>query len=134
MADPVFERGLEIRRSMFGAEATDAQVNATDDFTDDLQDLVTRYCFGSVWAREELPLNLRSMLTVAMVLASGRDAELKLHIRGAIANGVTRTDIRELLLQSVMYCGFPAAVGGFRAARQVFDEIDRGESAPDPTR
>jgi 4-carboxymuconolactone decarboxylase len=134
MADPIYDRGLDIRRGMFGAETTDAQIRNADDFTEELQHLVTRYCFGEVWGREELPLKTRSMLTVAMLTALGREAELKIHVRGALANGATKEEIREIFLQAAIYCGIPAAVGGFRSAREVFEDIERGEATPDPTR
>lgn len=134
MADQAYETGLEIRRRMFGAEVTDRQIREADDFTRDIQDLVTRYCFGEVWGRELLPLRLRSMLTVAMLVALGREAELKIHVRGALANGATKDEIREILLHAAIYCGIPAAVSAFRAAREVFVELERGEQTPDPTR
>jgi 4-carboxymuconolactone decarboxylase len=134
MADQVYERGLEIRREMFGADVTDKQIRDADDFTRDIQDLVTRYCFGEVWGRELLPLKLRSLLTLAMLAALGREAELKIHVRGALANGATKEEIREVLLHAAVYCGIPAAVGGFRAAREVFADLERGEQTPDPIR
>jgi 4-carboxymuconolactone decarboxylase len=133
MAD-TYETGLAIRRQMFGAEVTDKQIADADDFTRDLQNLVTQYCFGEVWGREELPLKLRSLLTVAMLTALGREAELKIHVRGAIANGATKEEIREIFLHAAIYCGIPAAVGGFRSAREVFAELERGRETPDPTR
>jgi 4-carboxymuconolactone decarboxylase len=134
MADQVYDRGLEIRRGMFGAGATDAQIANADDFTRDLQDLVTRYCFGEIWGRDELSLKLRSMLTVAMLAALGREAELRVHVRGAVANGVSKDEIREIFLHAGIYCGIPAAVGGFRAAREVFDELEQDQEMRDPTR
>ena len=134
MADPVYEKGIEIRSSMFGAESTQEQMRNVDDFTRDLQDLVTRYCFGEIWGREELSHDLRSMLTIAMLVALGREQELKIHVRGAIANGVTKNQIREILLHGAIYCGIPAAVGGFRAAREVFADLEQGVGTPDPTR
>ena len=134
MADKTYDRGLAIRRQMFGAETTDAQLRNADEFTKDLQDLVTRYCFGEVWGREELPLRLRSMLTLSMLGALGREAELKVHVRGALANGVTKEEIREVFLHLAIYCGIPAAVGSFRSAREVFADLERGEPTPDPTR
>ncbi|HZR92440.1 MAG TPA: carboxymuconolactone decarboxylase family protein [Gaiellaceae bacterium] len=134
MTDEVFDRGLEIRRRMFGASATDAQLRDADDFTHDLQELVTRYCFGEVWGRKQLSLGLRSMLTVAMLVALGRDNELRVHVRGALANGVSREDLREIFLHAAVYCGIPAAVGAFRTAREVFAEADRGDAIADPTR
>ena len=134
MTDQTYERGLEIRRGMFGAETTDAQIRDADEFTSDLQMLVTKYCFGEVWGRETLPLKTRSMLTLAMLSVLGREAEIRVHVRGALANGVTKEEIREIFLHAAIYGGIPAAVGGFRSAREVFAEAERGEAVPDPTR
>ncbi len=134
MGDEAYEIGLGIRRDMFGAEVTDAQIRDADDFSRDLQDLVTRYCFGTVWGREQLSRKLRSLLTLGMLAALGREAELKVHVRGALANGATREEIREVFLHAAVYCGIPAAVSGVRAAREVFAELERGVDTPDPTR
>jgi 4-carboxymuconolactone decarboxylase len=119
--DETFERGLEIRREMFGALTEQHLANA-DDFTRDLQDLVTKYCFGEVWAREGLGRNIRSMLTIALLASQGRQEELKWHVRGALTNGVTKDEIKEVLLHTAVYCGIPAGVGAFFSARDVFDE------------
>ena len=134
MTDPMYEKGLEIRHAMFGAEATDAQIRDADDFTRDLQEMVTTYCFGYTWGREELSLKTRSMLTLAMLAVLGREPEIRVHVRGALANGVTREEIREIFLHAAIYGGIPAAVGGFRSAREVFVEAERGDAVPDPTR
>jgi 4-carboxymuconolactone decarboxylase len=133
MSDQTYERGLEIRREMFGADATDAQIRNADEFTRDIQELVTRYCFGEVWGRELLPLKLRSLLTVAMLAALGRQEELKIHVRGALANGVSKEELREVFLHAAIYCGIPAGVGGFRSANEVFAELARAEEIADPT-
>ena len=121
MDDQLYERGIEIRRDMFGAEATDAAV-AGADLSRDLQDLVTRYCFGEVWSREGLPRNVRSMLTIAILAALNRQEQLKVHVQGALANGVTRDEIREVLLHATIYCGVPAGVAAFGSAREVLGE------------
>ena len=134
MTDPMYDRGLAIRQQMFGAEATAGHIANADDFTRDLQDMVTRFCFGEVWGREELPLKERSMVTVAMLCALGRPDELKVHIRGAISNGVSKVELREIFLQAAAYCGIPAAVGGFRAAYEAFAEIEPNEQMADPSR
>jgi 4-carboxymuconolactone decarboxylase len=89
-----------------------------------MQDLVTTYCWGEVWGRPGLPRKTRSLLNLAMLTALNREHEFKLHVRGAINNGVSREEITEVLLQTAIYCGVPAAISGFRAARQVLDEID----------
>lgn len=101
---------------------------AADDFTRPLQELVTEYCWGAVWGREELPRKTRSMLNLAMLSALNRPHERKLHIRGALRNGVTKGEIREILLQVGIYCGVPVAIDSFRTAKAVFDE-DEAASA-----
>ncbi|MBV8349885.1 MAG: carboxymuconolactone decarboxylase family protein, partial [Mycolicibacterium sp.] len=95
-------------------------------FTKPLQDLVTEYCWGAVWGREELPRKTRSMLTLAIVSVLNRPHELRTHIRAALANGVTRDEIREIFLQVAVYAGVPAAVDSFRIARETFAESDQG--------
>ena len=87
---------------------------------------MTEYCWGAIWGREELPRKIRSMLNLAMLSALNRPHELEMHIRGALRNGVTREEIREVLLQVAIYCGVPAAVDSFRIARKVFAELDQG--------
>ena len=120
----MFEKGLEIRRSVLGADYVDRSIESADAFTEDLQRLVTTYCWGEVWGRPGLDRKTRSMLNLAMITALNRPHELKLHIRGALNNGLTREDIREVFLQTAIYCGVPAAIDAFRTAREVFDETD----------
>ena len=124
MSKEVFERGLEIRKSVLGAEFVEKSLKSADDFNRPLQELVTEYCWGAVWGREELPRKVRSMLNLAMISALNRPHELKMHVRGALRNGVTKEEIREVLLQVAIYCGVPAAVDGFRIAREAFAEAD----------
>jgi 4-carboxymuconolactone decarboxylase len=124
MSKEVLERGLEIRKAVLGREFVENAYNSADDFNRPLQELVTEYCWGAVWGREELPRKTRSMLNLAMLSALNRPHELKMHIRGALTNGVSREEIREVLLQVAIYCGVPAAVDGFRTAREVFAELD----------
>ena len=121
--DETFARALELRREMFGA-LTEAHLANVDDFTRDLQDLVTTYCFGAVWAREGLPRTIRSMLTIAILATQGRQEELRWHVKGAIANGVSREEIKEVLLHTAVYAGIPAGVSGTFAARDVLAELD----------
>ena len=128
MSDATYERGVQIRQEIFGKEATDAQLANADDFTSMIQDLVTRYCFGEVWGRELLSRKLRSMLTIAMLAALGRDNEIRVHVRGALANGVSRDEIGEVLLHAAIYAGVPAGASGFRCAAEVFAEIDAAEA------
>ncbi|MQA07789.1 MAG: 4-carboxymuconolactone decarboxylase [Pseudonocardiaceae bacterium] len=108
---------------MFGPAGAQEQTDNTDDFNDKLQEMVTRYCFGDMWSREGLTRRERSMLTLAMLVALGRSHEVKIHVRGAIANGVSKDEIREILLHSIIYCGIPAAVDGFNSAREVLTEL-----------
>jgi 4-carboxymuconolactone decarboxylase len=94
------------------------------DFTREFEEMVARYCFAEVWGREEqLPRNLRSMITIAMLVALGRSHEVRVHVQGAITNGVTKEQIREILIHASIYCGVPAAVDGFRSAAEVLDEL-----------
>ena len=126
MSKEVLERGLEIRKAVLGKEHVERSYATADDFNRPLQDLVTEYCWGAVWGREELPRKIRSMLNLAMLSALNRPHELKMHIKGALTNGVTREEIREILMQVAIYAGMPAAVDSFRIAREVFAEIDKG--------
>jgi 4-carboxymuconolactone decarboxylase len=125
MADGMYEKGLANRRKVLGAEHVDRQMAQADDFSKPFQELVTTYCWGAAWGREELPHKTRSMLNLAMLTALGKPHELKLHIRGALNNGVTRTEIREILMHAAIYCGIPAGVDAFRTARETFAEIDK---------
>lgn len=128
--DDVFYRGLQVRHEMFGPQGAEQQTEAVTEFTDKMQEMVTRYCFGDIWSREELDRRTRSLLTLGMLVALGRRPEIKTHVRGALSNGLTETEIREVLLHSAIYCGIPAAVDGFGAASEVFAELDiRGEPA-----
>lgn len=124
MNDELFQRGLEIRRAVLGAEYVDKSIASADDFNMPLQRLVTEYCWGAVWGRDELPKKTRSMLNIAMLCALNRPHELKMHLGGALRNGLTKTEIREILLQVGIYCGVPAAVDAFRVARETFAELD----------
>jgi 4-carboxymuconolactone decarboxylase len=99
-------------------------LKTADDFTMPFQELITEYCWGAVWTREGLPRKTRSLLNLGMLSALNRPTELKMHVRGALNNGVTREEIREVFLQVAIYCGVPAAMESFRLAREVFDELD----------
>jgi 4-carboxymuconolactone decarboxylase len=128
MNDELFEKGLEIRKSVLGKEFVEKSIAAADDFNMPMQRLTTEYCWGAVWGREEgLPKKTRSMLNLAMLCALNRPHELKMHIGGALRNGVTKDEIREVLLQVAIYCGIPAGVDAFRVAKETFAEIDRAE-------
>jgi 4-carboxymuconolactone decarboxylase len=105
-----FETGLALRREMFGPGGADQALEQASDFSRPLQEIVTRFCFGEIWQRPGLERRTRSMLTIAMLIAAGRTAQLPAHIRGALANGVTREELREVILHALLYCGIPAAV------------------------
>jgi 4-carboxymuconolactone decarboxylase len=124
MNDELFERGLEIRKSVLGSEYVEKSLANADDFTLPLQRLVTEYCWGACWGREELPKKIRSMLNLAMLACLGRNHELKIHTKGAIRNGCTQDEIREVLLQVAIYCGVPAAVDSFRVAKEALAELE----------
>ncbi|MFX4220840.1 4-carboxymuconolactone decarboxylase [Thalassobaculum sp.] len=119
----MFEAGLKNRREVLGAEYVDKSIASADDFNMPMQELVTEYCWGEVWGRPGLTRQQRSMLNLGMLVALGRSHELRLHIRGAINNGLTKDDIKEVFLQTAIYCGVPAAIDAFRNAREVFKEM-----------
>lgn len=119
-----FERGLEIRKSVLGSEYVNKSIQNADDFNMPMQELVTEYCWGEVWARPGLPRKTRSIINLAMITALNRPHELKLHVRGAINNGLTKEEIQEVFLQTAIYCGVPAAIDSFRTAKEVFDDME----------
>ena len=122
MSKEVYDKGLAIRREVLGAEYVDNAIKNADEFNRPLQELVTEYCWGAVWGRPGLPKKTRSLLNLAMLTALNRPHELKLHVRGALKNGVSREEITEVLLQAAIYCGVPAAVDAFRTAREALKE------------
>ena len=124
MSKEVFDRGFEIRKSVLGAEFVEKSFASADGFNRPMQELVTEYRWGAVWGHEELPFKIRSMLNLAMISALNRPHELAAHIRGAINNGVTPDEIKEILLQVGIYCGVPAMVDSFRIARTVLGEMN----------
>ena len=117
-----FEEGLAVRREVLGASYVDQALADADDFTRPLQELITEYCWGAVWTRPGLPRRTRSLINLGMLTALNRPHEVKLHVRGALRNGCTREEIMEALLQAAIYCGVPAAIDSFRAAREVLDD------------
>jgi 4-carboxymuconolactone decarboxylase len=121
-----YDRGLEVRRSVLGKEYVDARMAELDDFSLDLNQLVTSYAWADIWDRPGLSKKVRSMLCLAMLSALNRPHEIKTHIRGAINNGLTKDEIKEVFLQVAAYCGAPAAVDSFRIARQYFAEEEKG--------
>lgn len=118
-----FDGGMNIRRAVLGAEHVDRAMASADDFMMAMQDLVTRYCWGDIWARPGLDRKTRSMLNLAMIAALNRPHELKAHVKGALTNGVTKDEIKEVLLQVAIYAGVPAGMDSFRIASEAFKEI-----------
>jgi 4-carboxymuconolactone decarboxylase len=133
-----FEQGMRVRRAVLGDAHVQRAQDSLNPFNSEFQDLITRYAWGEIWTRPGLPRHTRSLLTIVMLVATNREEELKLHLRAAANNGVTRDEIKEALLQSAIYCGVPAANSAFKLAQEVFDAVDRdaaqGASQPaDPT-
>jgi 4-carboxymuconolactone decarboxylase len=123
----LYERGLEVRRDVLGAGHVDRSLESASDFSLPMQQLVTEYCWGAVWARDALDRRTRSLLNLAMLTALNRSHELGVHVRGAITNGCTTEEIRETLLQAAVYCGMPAGLESFRVAERVIEEIATAE-------
>lgn len=126
MPGSTFDKGMDVRKAVLGAEYVEASFKAADDFNRPLQELVTEYCWGAVWGRDGLSRKTRSMLNLAMLTALNRPHELKLHVRGALRNGVSKAEISEVLLQAAIYAGVPAAVDSFRVAREAIAEAEKG--------
>lgn len=123
MEKDLYEQGLKIRREVVGDAYVDQALNNADAFSMPMQELVTKYCWGDVWARPGLDRRERSLVNLGMIAALNRPEELQAHVRGAIANGVTKDEICEVFLQVAIYCGMPAGLGSFKAARQAFKEM-----------
>jgi 4-carboxymuconolactone decarboxylase len=125
MDKPLFDKGMKIRREVLGDAYVDRATAKSNAFNDPLQELVATYCWGWAWGREEqLPRRDRSLINLAMISILNRHHELKVHIRGALNNGLSKEEIREVLLQVGIYGGIPAAVDSFRVANEAFAEID----------
>ena len=124
MNKQAFDKGLATRRAVLGAEYVDNSLKNADDFNMPMQELVTEYCWNEIWNRPGLDRRTRSFLNLAMLIALNRPHELKLHVRGAINNGLTKEEIREVFLQAAIYCGVPAAIDAFRTAKEVFKDMD----------
>jgi 4-carboxymuconolactone decarboxylase len=119
-----YEQGMKIRRAVLGDEHVDRAVASATNFNRDFQDFITRTAWGEIWSRPGLSRHTRSLLTLAMMVALNRGDEFRLHVRAALNNGVTRDQIKEVLLQSAIYCGVPAANSAFHIAAEVFKEVD----------
>jgi 4-carboxymuconolactone decarboxylase len=125
------EKGTVVRRAVLGNAHVDRSIANSNSFNSEFQDLITRYAWGEIWTRPGLPRNVRSLITLAMLIALNREDEFRLHVRGALNNGVTREEIKEALLQAAIYCGVPAANSAFKAAGEVFAELDSKKSTND---
>jgi 4-carboxymuconolactone decarboxylase len=123
MNKELFEKGLAVRKAVVGESYVDASLKGADDFSMPMQELVTEFCWGSVWTRPGLDRRSRSILNLGMIAALNKPEELAIHVRGAINNGVTKDEIKECLLQVAVYCGMPAGLSSFKIARQVFKDM-----------
>ena len=121
MGDDAHERGMRVRREVLGDEHVDAAVDRTSGFTADFQDLITRYAWGEIWTRPGLDRRMRSAITLTALIATGRFEELRMHLRAALRNGLEEDEIKEVLLQSAIYCGVPAANSAFAVAQEVLE-------------
>ncbi len=119
--DPVYDKGLARRKAVLGEEYVNAAFARSTEFTAPLQELVTVHAWGNTWQRDGISLKMRSIVTVSMLVALGRMHELKIHVRGALNNGVTQEELQEIFMHASVYCGFPAAVDAFRAASEVVE-------------
>ncbi|VWB31719.1 4-carboxymuconolactone decarboxylase [Burkholderia lata] len=119
-----YEAGMKVRRAVLGDAHVDRSIENRTEVTDEFQNLITRYAWGEIWTRDGLPRHTRSLLTIAMMVALNRGEELALHLRAARNNGVTRDEIKEVLLQTAIYCGVPAANSAFHLADKIFKEQD----------
>lgn len=122
MSDPKYDDGLNVRREVLGSEYVDRSIGNATEFNAEFQDFITRYAWGEVWTRPSLDRRMRSIITITALVALGHLEELKLHVRGALRNGLTRDEIKEVLLQCAIYCGVPAANSAFASARSVLEE------------
>lgn len=131
MKSEKYKKGMAVRREVLGDEYVEGAINAATEFTQPLQDLVTENCWGEIWGRETLSKRTRSLITIATLTALKAPTELKAHVRGALRNGCTEEEIREVLLQSTVYCGVPAGIEAFRAAKEALDvwKCEQGNKA-----
>lgn len=124
MSEPTHERGMQVRREVLGDEHVDAAVSRTTDFTEDFQDFITRYAWGEIWTRPGLDRKTRSCITLTALVALGHLDELEMHVRAALRNGLTSDEIKEVLLQSAIYCGVPSANSAFAVAQRILADLD----------
>ena len=124
MPSELFEKGLKVRKEVLGETYVEAAFANADDFTRPMQEYATEACWGAIWGREGLSRKTRSIINLSMISALNRPHELKLHVKAALTNGLTRDEIREILLQIACYCGVPAGMDSFRIVREAFKELD----------
>jgi 4-carboxymuconolactone decarboxylase len=129
MGQDRYEKGLALRKQVLGADYVERSLAAADDFSRPMQELSTEYCWGYVWGRPGLALRDRSLINLGMISALNRPHELKLHVKAALTNGLSREEIREVLMQVAVYCGIPAGIDSVRIAREAFAEIDAAKKA-----
>jgi 4-carboxymuconolactone decarboxylase len=122
MSDPTYDRGMKVRREVLGDVHVDGAIAKTSELTADFQDLITRYAWGEIWSRPGLDRRTRSAITVTALVALNRPEELAMHLRAALRNGLTPDELKEILLQSAVYCGVPAANSAFAIAQRVLEE------------
>ena len=124
-----YDKGLTVRREVLGNAHVDRALKNRNPFNGEFQDLITRYAWGEIWTRPGLPRHIRSIATLAMLVALNRGDELRLHLRASASNGVSRDEIKELLMQCAIYCGVPAANSAFAVAQRVLEEVERDSSS-----
>ncbi len=127
--DDRYDAGLEVRRAVLGSAHVDRSLENLTPLTEEFQNLITRYAWGEIWTRPGLPRHTRSLITIGMMVALNRTEELALHLRAARNNGVSRDEIKEVLLQTAIYAGVPAANSAFHLAQKVFAEMDAADAA-----
>ena len=118
-----YEEGIKVRRAVLGDAHVDRSLKNVNDFNGEFQEMITRHAWGDIWTRPGLPRHTRSLITIAMLIGMNRSEELKLHLRAAANNGVTRDELKEVIMQSAIYCGIPAANATFHLAESVWDEL-----------
>ncbi len=128
MSDSTYERGMRVRREVLGDEHVDDAMERTTDFTADFQDFITRYAWGEIWTRSSLDRKTRSCITLTALVSLGHLDELEMHVRAALRNGLTSNEIKEVLLQSAIYCGVPAANSAFTVAQHVLKDTENGNA------
>lgn len=125
----MFDKGMQVRREMFGPELAELAVKNASEFAKPFHDVMTRYCFGETWTRPDLGRRDRSLATISMLIALGKELEIKMHVKAGIANGLTVAEIREIVLHAMIYCGVPASFTALRAAEAALAELDEAAKA-----